>query len=793
MRRRSISPTVILVSLFTFLVAAPIGAVEPTNTGPNSDPVYQQLRNAGLSGEAVSVNDIDLKREIGTFHLSGTVCFLTPAQGKVTGAVFMGDGNFVIDTSSAAERSMLKLLTREAEFSENFSRLVLRFTDSTYDELKKAGAVSSGRCDAGLLKDSQHATRHKLKQNLELRILEDVLSTEPGSLFAAFVHGKRYSDKELYMIDPHGTPDQVILMTYDDAIYGVWAGSNLSEENSRGRPWNRAHIERQQIDTTVEKSGNLAGKATTTFVANLNGLRVLPFDLFRTLRVQSVLTDSGNSLSFVQEDKNDDADFGVILAKPLSAGEKLTIATTYAGKDAVSNEGGGNYFPIARSSWYPNNPTVSLGEYTTYEMTFRIPKGMKMAATGALVNESTEGGQNLSVWKSEVPQTVAGFSFGKFKVEEAKLTKPEYLIQSFANEDPPDWVQSIRHGVLGNMNTTGLNKKALAEATLALELYSDYFGPSSYKRLAVTQQTACNFGQSWPGLVWIPLCYFFDTTVRHQLSIDWGDRGYWKVVTPHEVAHQWWGHSVGFSSYRDQWMSEGFADMSASLYLQNIYRKEPHRFIQFWNDERDMLLERNKEGFRAIDAGPLTMGYRLSNTRSGYDITRRLIYPKGAYVLHMIRMMMIDRKMGDQRFKAMMQDFVKTYANQPATTEDFKAMAEKYMSPEMDIDGNHRLDWFFNEYVYGTALPNYKLDYSFADAPDGLQFKLKLSQSGVDQNFKMLVPVYLEMNDGRLLSIGRARLLGNSAVEQTVSLKGWKEKPKRAVVNYYDDVLAGGN
>jgi hypothetical protein len=446
-------------------------------------------------------------------------------------------------------------------------------------------------------------------------------------------------------------------------------------------------------------------------------------------------------------------------------------------------------------------------------MTFRIPKGMKMAATGALLSDSTEGGQDVSVWKSEAPQTVAGFNFGKFKVEESKLTKPEYLIQSFANEEPPNWVKGIQNAVggdmpaqgmqrslrvqpgvaLGNMNTTGLNKKALAEAQLAVEVYSDYFGPSSYKRLAVTQQTACNFGQSWPELVWIPLCYFFDTTVRHQLGMEWGDRGYWKVVTPHEVAHQWWGHSVGFSSYRDQWMSEGFADMSASLYLQNIYSKEPHRFIQFWNDERDMLLERNKEGFRAIDAGPLTMGYRLSNTRSGYDITRRLIYPKGAYVLHMIRMMMIDRKMGDQRFKAMMQDFVKTYANQPATTEDFKAMAEKYMSPEMDIDGNHRLDWFFNEYVYGTALPNYKLDYSFADAPDGLQFKLKVSQSGVDQNFKMLVPVYLEMSDGRLLSIGRARLLGNSAVEQTVSLKGWKEKPKRAVVNYYDDVLAGGN
>jgi hypothetical protein len=814
MRRRPTSPNWIFVLLFTSLISTAYAGVEPTNTGPNSDPVYQQLRNAGLSGEAVSVSNLDLKREIGTFHLrSGTVCFLTPAQGKVTGAIFMGDGNFVIDTTSAPERSMLKLLTREDEFSENFNHLVLRFTDGTYDELKKAGSVASGSCDAGLLKDSQNATRHKLKNNLELRILEDVLSAEPGLLFAAFIHGKRYSDKELYIIDPHGTPDQVTLMTYDDAKYGRWAGLQLSETAGRVQKWNRAHIERQQLDTIIEKNGNLAGKAITTFVSNVNGLRVLPFELFQTLRVQSVLTDTGNSLSFVQEDKNDDADFGVILAKPLSAGEKLTVATTYAGKDAVSNEGGGNYFPIARSSWYPNNPTASLGEYTAYEMTFRIPKGMKMAATGALVSESTEGGQDVSVWKSEAPQTVAGFNFGKFKVEESKLTRPEYLIQSFANEEPPNWVKGIQNAVsgdmpaqgmqralrvqpgvaLGNMNTTGLNKKALAEAQLAVEVYSDYFGPSSYKRLAVTQQTACNFGQSWPELVWIPLCYFFDTTVRHQLGMEWGDRGYWKVVTPHEVAHQWWGHSVGFSSYRDQWMSEGFADMSASLYLQNIYSKEPHRFIQFWNDERDMLLERNKEGFRAIDAGPLTMGYRLSNTRSGYDITRRLIYPKGAYVLHMIRMMMMDRKIGDQRFKAMMQDFVKTYANQPATTEDFKAMAEKHMTPEMDIDGNHRLDWFFNEYVYGTALPNYKLDYSFADAPDGLQFKLKLSQSGVDQNFKMLVPVYLEMNDGRLLSIGRARLLGNSAVEQTVSLKGWKEKPKRAVVNYYDDVLAGGN
>jgi hypothetical protein len=781
----------------------------------NSEPSYQQLRNVGLSGEAVSVSNIDLKREAGTFHLrSGTICFVTPVQGKVTGAVFVGEGSFVLEPPSASERKMLRLLTKEDEFNENFSQLVLRFTDTTYDELKKAGAAASGGCDAGLLKDTQNATRHDrmLKENLEARILEDVLSTEPGMFFTAFVRGKRYNDKERYTIDPHGELDQVTLMTYDDNKYGVWSGFQLSEQARKDHKRLQIHIEHQQLDTTIEKNGNLSGKAVTRFVSLANGLRVVPFDLFRTLRVQSVAGEGGQALSFIQEDKNDDANFAVILPKALAAGEKYTLTTTYSGKEAVSNEGGGNYFPnpAARDSWYPNNGTSSLGEYSTYDMTFRIPKGMKIAATGELVSESNEGGQNVSTWKSEAPQAVAGFSFGRFKVEESKLTKPEFLVRSFANEESPNWVKGLQHAVdddlpaqgserslanqsgmaLGSMSTTGLNKKALAEAQLAIQLYSDYFGPSPYKHLAVTQQTACSFGQAWPELVWIPICYYFDTTVRHELGMDWGDRGYWKVVTPHEVAHQWWGHAVGFSSYRDQWMSEGFADMSASLYLQYVYSKEPKKFLQFWNDEREVLLERNKEGFRAIDAGPLTMGYRLSNSRSGFDITRRLIYPKGAYVLHMIRMMMMDRKTGDQRFKETMQDFVKTYSNRAATTEDFKAMLEKHMTPEMDMDGNHRMDWFFNQYVYGTALPSYSLNYSFEDGTDGVVFNLKLAQNNVDEHFKMPVPIYLEMGDGRVFSLGRAGMVGNRTLEQKIPLKGLKEKPKRAIVNYYNDVLA---
>ena len=190
----------------SMLAAAPLEAQTAQAMAPNSDATYQALRNLTLSGEAVTVSNFDLKRDTGTFHLrSGTVCFTAPVQGKVTGAVFVGDGNFVI-APPPSELGMLKLLTKENEFSENFSHLVLRFTDSTYEEVKTSNTPALGGCDSGLFRDSQNAMRHgrTLKHNLEIRMLQDVLSAGPGGLFVAFVHGKRYDDKEIFVVDPQG-------------------------------------------------------------------------------------------------------------------------------------------------------------------------------------------------------------------------------------------------------------------------------------------------------------------------------------------------------------------------------------------------------------------------------------------------------------------------------------------------------------------------------------------------------------------------------------------------------------
>jgi hypothetical protein len=768
----------------------------------NNEPNYLKLRNIHLGQEIIPVAGFTLKRDAGTFVFkSGAFYLLEPVNGKITGAVFVGDATFALTPPTPVEQRLLAILTKGEPFEEHFTSAVFRFTDGSEQEIRKAtasGTAAAGGDPAGLLSDVQQQLKKKLKYNLSARLLEDVLSSQPGGKFTAFIKGKKYSDKMIFDLDPHGVsdikPEEVALILWDDNHAGIWGGFHRAQEYASGTANSDEqnatfYIQHQKLDTTVAKNANLTGSAQTTFTASSDGLRVIPLDLYPTLRVDSVTGSQKEALSFIQEEKDEDADFAVVLPRELKKGESYTITTQYGGKDAVRSEGSGNYYPVARDDWYPSQ---GFGAYATYEMTFEVPKGMTMVASGKLVKNIDEGSQTITQWTSnDIPQAVAGFNFGKFKREEGKPLKQPYILETYANPDPPDMFAPLQGGTMGSLSTLGLMKKAMGEAQLAVEIYTDYFGEAPYKRLAMTQQTAMNYGQSWPTLVYLPITYFFDTTQRHQLGF--GDaHGYFKVVGPHEIAHQWWGHMVGFNSYRDQWMSEGFADMSASLFLQFIYgQKNLDEYHAFWADQRELLTQRNAQGKRPIDVGPVTLGYRLDTAKTG-SIGRSLLYPKGSYILQMIRFMMQDARAKDPdgEFKGLMHDFTQTYANRIASTEDFKAILEKHMTPGMDLSGNRKMDWFFNEYVYGTDYPSYKFEHSFSsDANGDSVLNFKVTQSNVGDNFMMLVPVYLDWGGGRVSRLGAARMKGTQTVEQHIPLKGLKDKPKRALVAYYDDIL----
>jgi hypothetical protein len=812
-------------SFFVLLLvsAACIGPLR-AQRAPNTNAYYQQLRNLLPAGDVITIKDFVLQRDaaIFAFH-SGSVQFYGPVNGKVTGAVFKGQGHLHITPPTAEERHNLAIFTHSdpvpsEEFDEDFDELILRFTDATAGELRKAstGAGQPDNSYAKAAQSLQEFARHHLHDNLDLRLLQDVLSPAPTGFFFAAIHGK--GNPHLYFeYDPDGVsflaPEEVALFsssewgeTYLLAFHRAEEYANgLPDGNERNTPYSIAN---QDLDTTIEKSGFLTGLATADIYADQDGVAVIPLNLYPTLRVSKVETASGIALDFVQEKKDDDPDFGVILQQPLKKGETVSLRIAYGGKDVVENEGNSNYYPIARESWYPN-ATQGFGNYATYHMVFHVPRGLQLIATGNKANETTDGKITTSEWKTDVPLPVAGFNLGDFTMKEGSVPYQaggSLSVDAFANTNPPDILNAIADevnnpqlpgyvvipgGAIGRINTVSMLPMQLSEAQAAAQIYTQYFGALPFSHIAITQQFACGYGQSWPMLVYLPICGFLDSTQQHVLGLRPEDM-YWKMVTPHEVAHQWWGHTVGFRSYRDQWMSEGFADESASIFLLHT-RAKPNDYLDFWKEERRLLTERNSMGFRPIDVGPVTMGYRLDTQKTGFSVARCLIYPKGAFILHMVQMMMWSPQGGDKRFMETMHDFVSTYRLQAATTEDFKAIVEKHMSSQMDLEGNHKMDWFFREYVYGTDLPAYHFEGDATPSGDGWSVHFKLTQSGVDAHFANAVPIYLELADGKVMRMGQIAIHGPKTVEQTVQLPKLPAAIKKVSINYYYDVLCTDN
>lgn len=788
-------------------------------TKANTDPVYQQLRQQAktaqdFSGSYATVNNVVLKREGATFTLrSGEVYFLTPVEGRYTGGVFIGDGELTLVPPTETEKNSLKIFTNEPSLTEQFSTLVLRFTDKTFDEIKNspnakmaATGAQAGRA-RDLFHENQTLLRKELRDNSELRVLADLYAPERSGFFTAFINGKRFS-KLVYLFNPLGipevSPEEVLLFSYGESDGGYWTAFHRADEYRKGtanssEDHRLIDMTRHEIEGTI-KGTQISATDRVTFRALVPGTRILLLNLYRTLRVSRILDEQGTELSFIQEGKDEDADLGIIMPQPLEAGKTYTLTVQYAGGDALRDSGGGNYILIPRLSWYPNNGGTQFGDRAIFDMTFRYPKGLTFIGTGARVGpETREGDYTVAKWSSGTTElAVSGFNYGKFKKKEVADAVTGYNIEFYANVEVPDELKAIQRNIeqaeragvdtdttLGVISTTQMADSALADTQNSTRIFNTYFGKLPYTRIAMTQQPAGNFGQAWPTLVFMPYTAFLDTTQRAQLmGSQGGTSSFWRYVGPHEIAHQWWGHTIGWDSYHDQWMSEGFAQLSASLYVQYV-RKDIGKFIDFWEEQRRQIVEakpstRNRKPYTV---GPVTQGYRLNSAKTG-NIAQNLIYPKGAYILHMIRMMMYNVQTGDDQFKAMMRDFVQTHFNKDVSTEDFQKAVEKHMTNDMNITKDGKMDWFFNEWVYGTEMPSYRFDYQINS--DGT-LSGKVTQSGVSENFAMLVPIYVDFGKG-WVKLGSASLVGNASLDIT-NLK-LAQVPKKAAVCAMNDVLA---
>jgi aminopeptidase N len=511
---------------------------------------------------------------------------------------------------------------------------------------------------------------------------------------------------------------------------------------------------------------------------------VLKFGLLPNLRVTRVTDEDGQDLYFIQESRKDDGSFYAILPHALPLGKETSIHVEYAGDKVLENAGEGSFYVRARESWYPN--LNGFGERALYDLTFKVPRKYKVISVGKLQAESIEQDLAVSHWVTPIPVAVAGFNYGEY----TKIVLPDeitgYKISGYFLSELPDNLRA--YPALQSLAVSSMTTYALEQTRAQLQVCTHYFGKSPYEEIYITEQPDFNFGQSWPNLIYLPISAYTDSTQRWMLfrQINAKFSGFVQEVTPHEVAHQWWGHAVGFASYHDLWLSEGFAEFSAGLFLQQAvgpnWRKD---YLEFWERLRKRILDTNRFGMAANDAGPLWMGLRLISPRTP-DAYQNVTYPKGAYVLQMLRSMMYSSEDQDKTFIAMMHDFVASHRDKPATTESFKAIAEKHMTKAMDIEGNGRLDWFFDEWVYGTQLPRYHFESQFAAADGGkVKLHVTVTQSDVDERFAMLVPVFADFGEG-MIRLGQIGIAGNTSRSVDILLPS---QPKKVGLNVYKEVL----
>jgi hypothetical protein len=813
-----------------------VTVTEKSTAFANSDPLYRQLRDDGL-GDSFHVENFSLPIDVGTFVFkSGTFTTLGMVNKLETGMIFVGQGHFTLKPLTNIDQNELVRRTGAATAEEEFSEVVFRFTPEQY--LTFTGALTSRTATppeaAVAFEHWKQKVRHRHEvpegmtqelleseaiDNVDAELLEAIYNPKHPPFINAYMHGSPDKDLRFFVrarvgaIQQIDSPEEVALINCNGGNDndGIWYSQHLKAElmaHTASSQQDRRLFKTRSynIETVIAKNGHLFSRATITFEPLMAGERVLKFSLLPTLRVIRVAGPKGQDLHYIQESRKEDGSFYAVLDEAPAVGQATSVTVEYGGDKVLSSAGSGSYYVGARESWYPN--LNGFGEKALYDLTFKVPPPNEVISVGKLEEQHSEAGFAVTRWTTPVPIAVAGFNYGQYKRMDMPDGITHYNVSGYYLTELPDFLQayqgrggagaspltaaSPQANALSGMSPGAMTKYALEQTRAQMQICTLYFGRAASDNIYITEQPNFNFGQSWPNLVYLPISAYIDSTQRWMLfgHIDNNFTGFVQEVTPHEVAHQWFGHNVGWASYHDQWLSEGFAEFAAALFLQQAEGPKWQKdYIDFWERQRKRILEKNNFGISPNDAGPLWLGVRLISPHSP-NAYQGVTYSKGAYVLSMIRSLMRSDTGGggdpDQSFIDMMHDFMDSHKETAASTESFKAIVEKHMTKEMDLQKNGRLDWFFNEWVSGTQVPRYSLKYETQPAEGGkFRVRAEIGQSEVDQNFAMFVPVYADFGNG-MVRLAQVPIVGNTT--RTISFL-LERQPKKVVLNVYKEIL----
>ena len=208
-----------------------------------------------------------------------------------------------------------------------------------------------------------------------------------------------------------------------------------------------------------------------------------------------------------------------------------------------------------RSYWYPQAPVT---DYATGVLRLTVPDKRACVASG-----TPASGNPVRVTSTRGP----GLRYVFLVNQPARYFSTVISRLDQAGDAEVKAPSPITVAVQANPRQRGSGRRKVAEAAAILDVYGDVLGDFPYPSLTlalVDDPLPGGHSPAYFALVNQPLPASKFSWANDPVAFD----GYPQFFLAHEIAHQFWGGAVGWESYHEQWISEGFAQYFALLYAE---------------------------------------------------------------------------------------------------------------------------------------------------------------------------------------------------------------------------------
>ncbi|MGA3019141.1 MAG: M1 family aminopeptidase [Bryobacteraceae bacterium] len=791
-----------------WVLAVACGLCLPLAAGTGADVVRGIRENSFDPDQCYRVRDLSIiKGDLKIYLTDGHLIFAKPVAGRRIAAVFTadvegGDGEVILLPPNRAERTSLAAYIDTPNLDDHFRAALFIFTGADYDallsQLPNNPANHKDPAAAAALDQAWAPSLQNLAAGFQARLVLDLAggAAARSGFFAGLFSSPKLGAFEV-IFDPFAREQMTAgqVNSRDDRFYfDTWTSFEArSFRNAPAVGREDVRLSDYRIQATVNPDLTVDAVTRIKVKSSADGLAAVTFEITPQMAVTAVTVD-GRPAEVLQRDTlrasvtpNGNDLFLVFPPEPLRAGREYEFEFHHSGK-VIVDAGERVFFVTARGNWYP----MHNFQFANYDIQFRYPRDLDLVAAGDVVEEANDGDWRVTRRRTAAPIRFAAFNLGNF--EHVRVESSNLVIDVCANRalerafepktldvvtvpaapgkprraDPTvELTTPAPHDPLERLQTLA------SEVVSAIEFMVAKFGPPALPHITVSPIPG-TFGQGFPGLIYLSTLSYLKSRPAGNGTLAQSQALYFDdLLEAHEVAHQWWGNRVTASFYRDAWLMESAANFSALLYMEKS--KGPHSTDVMLDSYRNLLLEKTQGGQTVESLGPIVFGLRLESSQlpSAY---RTITYGKGTWIMQMLR-----RRMGDERFGAMLAEVLKRYDRRDITTEEFRALAAQFLPARSE---DPQLTSFFDQWVYGTGIPTLKLSWAVKGKAPDVRLVGTVTQADVVADFTALVPVEIQPAHGP--AITRWVRTSSDPVAFTVPLN---QAPAKVVLDPHNAVL----